>query len=73
MPERRIMASHPDYNTLNGLSSMIAMAKNPSYHRINMDLPETERRALIQILEDEMLGELEGGAFADYINARFIL
>lgn len=73
MPERRIKASHPDYNTLNGLSSMIAMAKNPNFHRIEMDMPESERHALIQTLEDEMQGELEGGEFADFINGKFLL
>ena len=73
MPERRIKASHPDYKTLNGLSSMIAMVKNPKFHRIEMDLPEIERLALIQTLEDELRGELEGGAFADYINGKLLL
>jgi hypothetical protein len=73
MPERRIKASHPDYETLNGLSSMIAMAKNPRFHRIEIDLPEIEINALIQTLEDELCKELEGGAFADYINAKILL
>lgn len=73
MPERRIKASHPDYKKLNGLSAMIAMAKNPKFHIIEMDLPEIERHALIQELEDELRGELEGGVFADYINGKLFL
>ena len=73
MPERRIKASHPDYRTLHGLSSMIAMAKNPQFHRIENDLPEIENRALIQTLEDELSNELECGAFADYINGKMLL
>ena len=73
MPARRIKASHPDYKTLNGLSSMIAMAKNPQFHRIEIDLPEIENHALIRTLEDELSKELEGGAFADYINGRMLL
>jgi hypothetical protein len=76
MPERRVCSSHPDFNKLDELARLIAIATNPdctwntrtSPDNELMDLPESERKALIELLKTAMDSELEGGAFADFIN-----
>ncbi len=68
MAERRIHASHPDYEKLNDLADKIARAQNPHMHLGKVDLDETMCRVLVAELEAAMEKELEGGPFADFLN-----
>jgi hypothetical protein len=78
MSTRSVTASHPDYERLNELTMMLVYAKNPhmvfSYTGENgkalpHDLQPLEIAAMICLIETDLEKELEGGAFADYINS----
>ena len=70
MTERRVLASHPDYDRLNDLSQKIAWAKNPQmiWEGQEVDLPEAESKALVGVLKGKMGRELQGGRFHDLIS-----
>lgn len=44
--------SHPDYEELNWLITLLGIATNPGMFIGEVDLPEVERRALIVTLQD---------------------
>ncbi len=52
--ETRIMASSPDYEEINLLTTKIAMLKNPHLHKIVQDIPQAEAKAILTALEDEL-------------------
>ena len=52
--ETRVLASSPDYEEINLLSTKIAMLKNPHLHRIFHDVPQAEIKAALIDLEQEL-------------------
>ncbi len=61
------MPSDPDYEKLNKLSEMIAVANNPHVHFCGeMDMDNLMRICLISDLEDAMEKEMYGGSLDDF-------
>ncbi len=57
----RVLPSDPDYEKLNNLSAMIAVAINPHMHFCGeMDMDNLMRNCLISDLEDAMEKEMNG-------------
>jgi hypothetical protein len=52
--EIRILASSPDYEEINLLTTKIAVLKNPHMHRVARDTPEAEQRAALMEYEQEL-------------------
>jgi hypothetical protein len=52
--ETRVLASSPDYEEINLLSTKIAMLKNPHLHKIFRDVPQAEIKAALVDLEQEL-------------------
>ncbi len=52
--ETRVLASSPDYEEINLLSTKIAMLKNPHLHKIFQDVPQVELKAALIELEQEL-------------------
>jgi hypothetical protein len=52
--ETRVLASSPDYEEINLLSTKIAMLKNPHLHKIFHDVPQAEIKAALTDLEQEL-------------------
>jgi hypothetical protein len=53
--ETRVLASSPDYEEINLLSTKIAMLKNPHlHHKIFHDVPQAELKAALIDLEQEL-------------------
>lgn len=72
MAERRVLPSHPDYEKLNELSTLMALASNPHLARPEtLDIPEksVEMEAIKQVVSDALAQGLEVGRFADLINS----
>ncbi len=55
----RILASHPDYEAINELATMLAVAANPHLHG-GEDMPQAEIAAIIASLCDEMQDIIDG-------------
>ena len=78
--ERRLTRSHPDWETLNRAANDLAIAINPHVFFWGFDesgqptvIDEVERIATVEKVKEAIAGHLEGGRFADWINANFIL
>lgn len=52
--ETRVLASSPDYEEINLLSTKIAMLKNPHLHKIFEDVPQVELKAALIDIEQEL-------------------
>ena len=52
--EIRVLASSPDYEEINMLTTKIAMLKNPHLHNIAQDIPLAEAKAALIALEQEL-------------------
>jgi hypothetical protein len=52
--ETRILASSPDYEEINLLTTKIAMLKNPHLHKVVQDIPQAEVKAVLTALEQEL-------------------
>ena len=77
--ERRITKSHPDWEKLDKVANDLAIATNPQVFFWGLDetgrptvIDELERIATIEKVKDAMAEQLEGGRFADWINAGFL-
>ncbi len=78
--ERRITRSHPDWEQLNRAANDLAIAMNPQVFFWGFDengqptvIDEVERIATIEKVKEVIEEHLEGGRFADWINANFLL
>ena len=78
--ERRITKSHPDWEKLNRAANDLAIAMNPQVFFWGLDesgqptvIDEVERRATVEKVKEVIAEHLEGGRFADWINANFLL
>lgn len=74
--ERRLTKSHPDWEALNKTANDLAVATNPQAHFWGLDesgnpvvIDEVERKAIVEKIKEKMENQLEGGRFADWINA----
>ena len=77
--ERRITRSHPDWEKLNQAANDLAIAMNPQVFFWGFDengqptiIDEVERLATIEKVKEAFAHHLEGGRFADWINANFL-
>lgn len=77
--ERRITRSHPDWETLNRAANDLAIAVNPQVFFWGFDesgqptlIDEVERQATVEKVKEAIARHLEGGRFADWINANFL-
>ena len=52
--ETRVLASSPDYEEINLLTTKIAMLKNPHLHKIVQEAPQAEVKAALIDLEQEL-------------------
>jgi hypothetical protein len=78
--ERRLTRSHPDWETLNRAANDLAIAINPQVFFWGFDesgqptvIDEVERIATVEKVKEAIAEHLEGGRFADWINANFLL
>jgi hypothetical protein len=74
--ERRITKSHPDWEKLNQAANDLAIAINPQVFFWGTDehgqptvIDEAERIATVEKIKDAIAEQLEGGRFADWIDA----
>jgi hypothetical protein len=74
--ERRITRSHPDWEQLNRAANDLAIAMNPQVFFWGFDenghptvIDEVERIATVEKVREAIAEYLEGGRFADWINA----
>jgi hypothetical protein len=74
--ERRITKSHPDWEILNRASNDLAIAINPHVFFWGFDengqptvIDELEKIATVEKVKEVIAEYLEGGRFADWINA----
>ena len=74
--ERRITKSHPDWESINKVANDLAIATNPHVFFWGFDenggprvIDEVERIATVEKVTAVMATHLEGGRFADWINA----
>jgi hypothetical protein len=74
--ERRITKSHPDWEILNRASNDLAIAINPHVFFWGFDengqptvIDELERIATVEKVKEAIAEHLEGGRFADWVNA----
>ena len=74
--ERRITRSHPDWERINKAANDLAIATNPQVFFWGYDekgqptiIDEVERVATVEKVKEAMAEHLEGGWFADWINA----
>lgn len=66
---RRLTASHPDYERLNYLQTMLILIKNPHlFITFRMDAGEVERQAAIKIMEGEINEMINASAFREFFN-----
>ena len=77
---RRITKSHPDWESLNRAANDLAIAINPQVFFWGSDengapivIDEVERIAIVEKVKDALAQQLEGGRFADFINAGLLL
>lgn len=73
---RRLTKSHPDWERLNQAANDLAIATNPHMFFWGLDenaepiiIDELERIATVEKVKDAIAEQLEGGRFADWINA----
>ena len=52
--ETRVLASSPDYEEIDLLTTKIAMLKNPHLYQIFHDIPQAEAKAALTALEQEL-------------------
>jgi hypothetical protein len=52
--EIRILPSSPDYEEIDLLTTKIAILKNPHLHKVALDIPQTEAKAALIALEQEL-------------------
>jgi hypothetical protein len=74
--ERRITKSHPDWERINKVANDLAIATNPHVFFWGFDengrptiIDPVERLATVEKVKEAMAEHLEGGRFADWINA----
>ena len=74
--ERRLTKSHPDWEKLNRAVNDLAIATNPQVFFWGFDesgqptvIDELERIATVEKVKEAIAEHLEGGRFADWINA----
>ena len=74
--ERRITKSHPDWEKINKTANDLAIAINPQVFFWGFDenghpkiIDELEKIATVGKVKEAMAEHLEGGRFADWINA----
>jgi hypothetical protein len=74
--ERRLTKSHPDWEKLNQAANDLAIAINPHVFFWGLDesgvptvIDELERIATVEKVKEAIAQHLEGGRFADWINA----
>ena len=77
---RRITRSHPDWEQLDRAANDLAIAMNPQIFFWGFDesgrptvIDELERIATVEKVKEAIAEHLEGGRFADWINANFLL
>jgi len=77
---RKITKSHPDWERLNRAANDLAIAMNPQVFFWGSDesgdpivIDEIERIATVEKVRDALAEQLEGGRFADFINAGLLL
>jgi len=73
---RRITKSHPDWERINKVANDLAIATNPQAFFWGLDengqpivIDELERIATVEKVKEALAEHLEGGRFADWINA----
>ena len=73
---RRLTRSHPDWERLNRAANDLAIAINPHMFFWGFDengqptiIDELERIATVEKVKEALAEYLEGGRFADWINA----
>jgi hypothetical protein len=78
--ERRITRSHPDWEKIDRAANDLAIAMNPQVFFWGFDengqptvIDEVERIATVEKVKEVIAEHLEGGRFADWINANFLL
>ena len=78
--ERRITRSHPDWEKIDRAANDLAIAMNPQVFFWGFDengqptvIDEVERVATVEKVKEVIAEHLEGGRFADWINANFLL
>ena len=73
MAERRVLRSDPDFQKLFDLANDLAIAKNPQrwfgLADEQMDVPETERLAIVSAIETQLEEALEekGESFSAFV------
>jgi hypothetical protein len=74
--ERRLTKSHPDWEKLDRAANDLAIAINPQVFFWGFDengeaivIDELERIATVEKVREAIAEHLEGGRFADWINA----
>lgn len=77
--QRRITKSHPDWEKLNRAANDLAIALNPHVFFWGFDenggltiIDELERIATVEKVKEAIAEHLEGGRFADWINASLL-
>lgn len=77
---RRLTKSHPDWAELNRAANDLAIATNPQMFFWGLDengqptvIDEVERVATVEKVKEAIAEHLEGGRFADWINANLLL
>ena len=77
---RRLTKSHPDWEKLNRAANDLAIAINPHVFFWGLDensrpivIDELERIATVEKVKEAIAEHLEGGRFADWINANPLL
>jgi hypothetical protein len=77
---RRLTKSHPDWEKLNQAANDLAIATNPQLFFWGFDengqptiIDEVERIATVAKVKEAIAEQLEGGRFADWIDANFLL
>lgn len=77
---RRLTKSHPDWEKINQAANDLAIATNPQMFFWGIDengqptvIDEVERIATVEKVKEVIAQQLEGGRFADWINANLLL
>lgn len=67
--ERRILASHPDYEEINRLNLMRSILLNPNVHWNTHDqnMSELDRTVLLSDIDSAIDEVLDGGIFRDFL------
>lgn len=73
MTERRMKSSNPEYQEMNLLQTLLHWLTNPQalfWPEGTYDLPEPERKALIEKLKDQQQEYIDLGPFSDHLNKK---